>query len=166
MRSYHKNLDFFKPTLQCRFNFASMLCINVDLTLKMKQNPMSDFQSCTDLVQCRCPTLKQRWNNVDTALSRRCFYVASTLVKAVLKPVSLEILQICKQIIKFYSAKYFWQYNNDSTTNKLVNSYSNFLTVVHIGYNDGNGDAHKSSKFGNFKTEKPPWKTLKPSWGY
>ena len=43
-----------------------------------------------------------------------------------------------------------------TTTNKLVNSYSNFLTVAHIGYNDENGDAHKSSKFGNFKTEKPP----------
>ena len=50
----------------------------------------------------------------------------------------------------FYSAKYFGQYINNSTTNKLVNSYSNFLTVDHIGYNGENGDSHKSSKL------KPP----------
>ena len=48
-------------------------------------------------------------------------------------------------ISKFYSAKYFGQYINNSTTNKLVNSYSNFLTV-HIGYKGENGEAQKSSK--------------------
>ena len=37
---------------------------NVDLTLKMKQNPTSDFQRRTTLIQRRCPTLKQRRNNV------------------------------------------------------------------------------------------------------
>ena len=36
---------------------------------------------------------------------------------------------------------------NNSTTNKLVNSCSNSLTVVHIGYKGENGEAHKSSKF-------------------
>ena len=46
---------------------------------------------------------------------------------------------------KFYSAKYFLQYTNNPTTDKLVNFYSNFLTVVHIGYNGENGDAHRSS---------------------
>ena len=40
-----------------------------------------------------------------------------------------------------------------------MNSYSNFLTVVYIGYNDENGDAHKSSKFSNFKTLKPSQRT-------
>ena len=39
---------------------------NVDPTLKMKQNPTSDFQRCTTLIQRQCPTLKQRQNNVDT----------------------------------------------------------------------------------------------------
>ena len=47
----------------------------------------------------------------------------------------------------FYSAKYFSQYINNSTTNKLENSCCNFLTVVHIGYNGENGEGHKSSKF-------------------
>ena len=53
---------------------------------------------------------------------------------------------------KFYSAKYILEYSNNSATDKLVNSYIIFLTVVHIGYNDENDDAHKSSKFWNFKT--------------
>ena len=35
---------------------------------------------------------------------------------------------------------------NNSTTNKPVNSYSNFLTV-HIGYKGENSEAQKSSKF-------------------
>ena len=51
------------------------------------------------------------------------------------------------QITKFYPAKYFCQYINNSTTNKLVNSYSNFVTVVHTGYNGEKGEAHKSSNF-------------------
>ena len=37
---------------------------NVDLTLKMKQNPTSDFQRCTTLIQRQCPTFKQRRKNV------------------------------------------------------------------------------------------------------
>ena len=74
--------------------------------------------------------MKQRWNKVDTALSQLCFNLASTLVKAV----------------KFYSAKYFGQYINNSTANKLVNSYSNSLTV-HVGYKGENSEEQKSSKF-------------------
>ena len=46
----------------------------------------------------------------------------------------------------FYSAKYFGQYINNSTTNKLVNSYSNFLTV-HIGCKGENGKAKKTPSF-------------------
>ena len=49
-------------------------------------------------------------------------------------------------INKFYSAKYFGQYINNSTTNKLVNTYSNFLTV-HIGYKGEKGETQKTSKF-------------------
>ena len=39
---------------------------------------MSDFQRFPTLIQRRCPTMKQRSNNSDTTLSRRCFNVAST----------------------------------------------------------------------------------------
>ena len=35
-------------------------CINVDPTLKLKQNPMSDFLRWTTSIQRRFPTLKQR----------------------------------------------------------------------------------------------------------
>ena len=66
-------------------------CFNFDLTLKIEQNPTSDFQCCTTLIQRRCPTLKQRWNDVDTTLSWRCFIVSSILVKAISKPVGLVI---------------------------------------------------------------------------
>ena len=79
--------------------------------------------------------MKQPWNNVNTTLSQLC--LASTLVKAV---------PICKEISKFYPGKYFGQDIYNSATNKLVNSYSNFLTV-HIGYKVENGEAQKSSKF-------------------
>ena len=49
-------------------------------------------------------------------------------------------------ISKFYSAKYLGQYINNSTTNKLVNTYSNF-PAVHIGYKGENGEAQKRSNF-------------------
>ena len=65
--------------------------------------------------------------------------MASTFVKAVSKPVGLVIS-------KFYSPKYFGQCIYNSTTNKLVNTYSNFPTV-HIGYKGEKGEAQKSSKF-------------------
>ena len=69
-------------------------------------------------------------------------------------------MRICKKIPKFYSAKYFSQYPNSSTTDKLVNSYSNFLTVIHIRYNGENGDALlcllEILKFQNLKAVKNP----------
>ena len=46
-------------------------------TLKMKQNPTSDFQRCITLIQRQCPTVKQRRNNV----AQRCCNVASTSAK-------------------------------------------------------------------------------------
>ena len=52
-----------QPTFQRRINVVSTLC-NVVPTLKIKQNPTSDFQRCTMLIQRQCPTLKKRWNNV------------------------------------------------------------------------------------------------------
>ena len=77
---------------QCCFHFEDQRWNSVDPTLKMKQNLTPDFQRCTTLIQCRYPTLlKQRWNNVDTTVSRPCFNVSSTLVKATSKPVGLVI---------------------------------------------------------------------------
>ena len=35
---------------------------------------------------------------------------------------------------------------NDPTTNKLINYYSNFVTVVYIVHNGKSADAHRSSK--------------------
>ena len=46
------------------FNVVDQRWNNVDPTLKMKQNPTSDFQRCTTLIQRQCATLKQRQNNV------------------------------------------------------------------------------------------------------
>ena len=77
---------------QCCFHCEDQRWNSVDPTLKMKQNLTPDFQRCTTLIQCRYPTLlKQRWNNVDTTVSRPCFNVSSTLVKATSKPVGLVI---------------------------------------------------------------------------
>ena len=57
------------------FNVVHQRWNNAAPTLKMKQNPTSDFQRCTTLIQRQCPTLKQRrnnvtqrWYNVDTML--------------------------------------------------------------------------------------------------
>ena len=65
----------------------------------MEQNPTSDFQRCTALIQHQCPTLKQRRNNVTQrrnnfgkALIQCCFNLASTLVKAILNPIGLVMI--------------------------------------------------------------------------
>ena len=81
------------------FNVVDQRWNNVDRTLKMKQNPTSDFQRWTTLIQRQCPTLKQRWNNVETTLHnvgtmliQRCFHLASTLVKIILNPIGLVMI--------------------------------------------------------------------------
>ena len=68
------------------FNVVDQRWNNVDPTLKMKQNPTSDFQWSATLIQRQCPTLKQRRNNVvqhnvDTTLHQRCCNVVSTSAK-------------------------------------------------------------------------------------
>ena len=45
----------------------------------------------------------------------------------------------------------FLQYTNNSTTDKLANSYSNLLTVVHIGYNS---EMMMHAKAGSFEFSK------------
>ena len=101
---------------------------NINPMLKMKQNLTSDFQRCMTLIQCRCLTLKQHWNNVDTTLSWRYFNVASTLLKAISKPVGLVCIS---KKISFILLNIFFQYINNSTTDKLVKSYSNFHVVLY-----------------------------------
>ena len=54
---------------------------NVDPTLKMKQNPTSDFQRCTTLIQRRCPTSKQRWYNFISTLFQRVLNFSKSYIK-------------------------------------------------------------------------------------
>ena len=101
---------------------------NVDPTSKMKQNPTSDFQRCTTLIQRQCPTLKQRRNNVGTTLIQRCFNLALTSVKPILHPIGLVMIVDCLIVIhvkymnSFYYAKWesiFLLYINNWTTNDI-----------------------------------------------
>ena len=55
----------------------------------MKQNPKSNFQRCTTLIQCQCPTLKQRrinvaqrWYDVDTTLFQPSADVSKSYIKS------------------------------------------------------------------------------------
>ena len=124
------------------FNVVDQRWNNVDLTLKMKQNSTSDFQRCTTLIQRRCATLKQRWYNFISTLFQLSLNNSKSCIKT---SRSSDKYWFAKSISKFYSADYFEQYINNSTTYKPVNSYSNFLTV-HIGYKGENGETQKSSK--------------------
>ena len=45
----------------------------------MKQNPTSDFQRCTTLIQRQCLTLKQRRNNV----TQRWYNIDTTLFEPI-----------------------------------------------------------------------------------
>ena len=50
----------------------------------MKQNPTSDFQRCTMLIQRQCPKLKQRRNNVEQRrnnVAQRWFNVDTVLLQ-------------------------------------------------------------------------------------
>ena len=70
----------------------------------MKQNPTSDFQRCTTLIQRESPTMKKRraalhnvqatLPNVGTTLVQRFFNPASTLVKAILNPIGLVMVMV------------------------------------------------------------------------
>ena len=73
------------------FNVVDQRWNNVDSTLKMKQNPMSDFQRRTTLIQRR-NNVETAFHNVGTMLIQRCFYLASTLVKIILNPIGLVMI--------------------------------------------------------------------------
>ena len=80
-----------QPTFKRRINIVLMLWIYVEIALirRWKWNKIRRRIFNVALhwynVGVRC------WNNVDTTLSQRCFNVASTLVKALSKPVGLVI---------------------------------------------------------------------------
>ena len=61
------------------FNVVDQSWNNVDRTLRMKQNPTSDFQRCTTLIQRQCLTLKQRRNNV----TQRWYNIDTTLFEPI-----------------------------------------------------------------------------------
>ena len=63
------------------FNVENQRWNNVDPTLKIKQNPMSDFQLCATLIQSRCPTLKQRWYNFISTLFQRGLNVSKSYME-------------------------------------------------------------------------------------
>ena len=124
------------------FNVADQRWNNVDPTLKMKQNPTSTFQRCTTLIQRRCATLKQRWYNFISTLFQLGLNNSKSCIQT---SRAIDKYWFAESISTFYSAKYFEQYISNSTTNKLVNSYSNFLTFL-IEYKGKNGESQKSSK--------------------
>ena len=136
----YENLEEDLPSQH--FNVGSTLFQRCGSTLKMKQNPTSDFQRCTTLIQRRCATLKQRWYNFISTLFQLGLNNSKSYIKT---SRASDKYRFAKSLSKFYSANYFELYINNSTTNKLVNFYSNFLTV-HVGCKGENGEAQKSSK--------------------
>ena len=87
-------IDTTQPTLKVDERCVNILdnCSNnVDITLKMKQNPKSVFPRRTTLIQRQCPTLKQGWTNITQrrcSIKQRCFNVVSTLMWHYLNVVS------------------------------------------------------------------------------
>ena len=59
------------------FNVADQRWNKADPTLKMKQNPTSDFQRFITLIQRLCPTLKQPWYNIISSLSQLFFNISN-----------------------------------------------------------------------------------------
>ena len=173
-RKLRGNVQANISTLDQRcFNVVDHRWNNVDPTLEIKQNPMSDFKRCTTLMQCHCLTLKQRRNNVtqrQNNVAHRWYNIDTTLFQP-----SVDVSESCiesnwasddcglwdswihvKYMNSFYSVKsrnIFLLYINNSTTNEI---WKNFLTVVHIVIRNvgNNGDMQRSLKccIQNFKT--------------
>ena len=144
---------------QLCFNVVDQRWNNVDPTLKMKQNPTSDFQRCTTLIQRQCPTLKQRRNNVtqrrnsvDTMLFQPSVDVSESYIES---NRASDDYGFANRWIVFIllNEETFLLYINNSTTNEIS---KHFLTVIHIvTHNDGNnGDIQRRLKYctQNFKT--------------
>ena len=78
---------------------------SVDPTLKMKQNPKSDFQCCTTLIQCQCLSVKTTLSQSHTTsiqsffkVAQCSFNVVSTLIWHYLDVVSTSVKAISKPI--------------------------------------------------------------------
>ena len=72
----------------------------------MKQNPTSNFQRCTTLIQRQCSTLKQRRNNVNTKLFQLSVDVSETYIESngASDDCGLRDIVNVKYINTFYSA--------------------------------------------------------------
>ena len=79
-------VNILKSDQRC-FNVVYQRWSNVYPTLKMKQNPTSDFQRCTTLMPDVETTLKQRWYNFISTL----FQLILSISKSYIKPVGLVI---------------------------------------------------------------------------
>ena len=86
---------FFKntslPTFQRRINVVSKLGINVENQLIWCWEWNKIQRRVFNVAQHWYKVRVQRWNNVHTTLSKHCFNVASTLVKAISKSIGLVI---------------------------------------------------------------------------
>ena len=96
------------------FNVVNQGWNKVDPTLKGKQNLTLDFQRCITLIQRQCPTLKQRWNNVDKNF-------ISTLFQ--------RVLDISESYIKSSRASDKYGFINRSLRLILLNNFYNILKI-------------------------------------
>ena len=95
-----------QPTFQRRINVVSTLWINVKITLIRRWKWNKIRRRIFNVVQRWYNVGARRWNdvettlhnvkttlhNVDTKLYQRCFNLAWTLVKAILKPIGLVMI--------------------------------------------------------------------------
>ena len=89
-------------------------------------------------------TLKQRWYNFLSTLFQRDLKFTKSYIET---NGASDKYGCVNRKLNFILLNTFLQYINNSTTNKLLNYYSIFLTVVHIVPNGKSGiEAWRSSK--------------------
>ena len=88
-----------QPTFQRQINVVSTLWINVEITLMRRWKWNKNLLRIFNFVQRWLNVSAWPWNNVETTLHnidttfyKRCFNVASTLVKAISNPIELLII--------------------------------------------------------------------------
>ena len=91
MTFYWYSSDHTQPTFQRRINVVSTLWINVEITLIRRWKWNKIRRRIFNVAQHWYNVAVRRWNNVDTTLSQLCSNLASTIVKAVSKPVGLVL---------------------------------------------------------------------------
>ena len=142
-------VDCTQPTFQRRINVVNVVdqCWNnIDLTLKMKQNPTLDFQRCTTLMRRQCPTLKQPRDNVD-----------STLVRTISNPIGLDDYGFVNRwrVFILLNNKIFL------LTIQLPKKFTNNLLVHIVIHNGSKMVTYSEASNIAFKTTKPLWKIWK-----